>query len=89
MTVRIDASTEGVTTTVSVAGRLEGRTVSEFVKTCLSVEGELVLDLTPLRSADPTGIGEIRKLVQGGAVLRGASPFIQLLLDPQKAATTD
>ena len=76
-------------TTVSVAGRLDKRAVSEFVKTCLSVEGELVLDLNHLRSADPAGIGEIQRQVQGGAVLRGASPFIRLLLEPQQLAITE
>ena len=88
MTVRIETSAEGMKTTVSVAGRLDKRAVSEFVKTCLSVESELVLDLSHLRSADPAGIGEIQKQVHGGAVLRGASPFIQLLLDSQQLATT-
>ena len=87
MTVRIETSTEGMKTTVSVAGRLEERVVSEFVKTCLSVESELILDLTHLRSVDPASIREIQKLVQGGAVLRGASPFIRLLLDSQQLAT--
>jgi anti-anti-sigma regulatory factor len=89
MTVRIETSAEGTKTIVRVAGRLEERAVNEFAKTCLSVEGELVLDLTHLRSADPAGIGEIQKLVQGGADLRGASPYIELLLDPQQPATTN
>jgi len=88
MTVRIETSAEGMKTTVSVAGRLEERDVSEFVKACLSAESELVLDLAHLRSADPAGIGEIQELVQGGAVLRGASPFIRLLLDSQQLATS-
>ena len=88
MTVRIETSAEGMKTTVSVAGRLEQRVVSELVKACLSAESELVLDLTHLRSADPAGIDVIQELVQGGAVLRGASPFIRLLLDSQKPATT-
>jgi anti-anti-sigma regulatory factor len=88
MTVRIKTSAEGMKTIVSVAGRLEERAVSELVKTCLSVESELVLDLTQLRSADPAGIREIQKLVQGSALLRGASPFIRLLLDSQQLPTT-
>jgi len=88
MTVRIETSTRGMKTIVSVAGRLEERVVSEFVKTCLSAESELVLDLSHLRSVDPASIREIQKLVQGGAVLRGASPFIRLLLDTQQLATT-
>lgn len=88
MTVRIETSTEGMKTIVSVSGRLEKSVVSEFVKTCLSAEGELVLDLAHLRSVDPASIREIQEMVQGGAVLRGASPFIRLLLDSQQLATT-
>jgi anti-anti-sigma regulatory factor len=88
MTVLIKTSAEGLKSVVSVAGRLEERDVSEFMKTCLSAESELVLDLTNLRSVDPVGIGEIQELVQGGAILRGASPFIRLLLDSQQPATT-
>ena len=80
MTVRIQTSVEGTKTTVSVAGRLEDRAINEFVKTCLSVEGELVLDFTGLRSANPQGIEAIHEMVRGGAKLHGASPFIRLLL---------
>ena len=84
MTVRIQTSVEGTKTTVSVAGRLEDRAINELVKTCLSVEGELVLDFTGLRSANPQGIEAIHEMVRGGAKLRGASQFIRLLLDDLK-----
>jgi hypothetical protein len=46
----------------------------------------IVLDLTGLRSADPEGINAIRELVCGDAKLRGASPFIRLLLEDQPSA---
>ena len=81
MTVRIDTTSEGSNTTVSVAGRVDGSGVGELLRTCQSVEGGFVLDLAGLRSADPEGIEAIRKLVLGGAKLRGVSPFIRLLLD--------
>ena len=84
MTVRIEASAGEKKTAVSVAGRLERRGVGEFVKTCHSIEGDLVLDLSGLRSADDEGISAIQKLVQRGATLRGASPFIRLLLESQQ-----
>ena len=44
-------------------------------------EGELILDLTSLQSADPEGIEAIHELVRWGAKFRGASQFIRLLLD--------
>ena len=84
MTVRIETSAGEKKPTVSVAGRLEGLGVGEFVRTCRSIEGELVLDLSGLRSADAEGIEAIQKLVQGGARLRGASPFIRLLLESEQ-----
>jgi hypothetical protein len=85
MTVRIETTSEDLKTIVSIAGRLGGSGVHELLRTCRSVEGGFVLDLAGLRSADPEGIEAIRKLVRGGAKLRGVSPFIRLLLDDQPA----
>ena len=84
MTVRIETSTEDSKIAVRVAGRLENSGVSELLRVCRSIESELVLDLTGLRSADSEGIEAIHELVRGGAKLRGASPFIRLLLDDLK-----
>jgi anti-anti-sigma regulatory factor len=86
VTLRIDTTSEGSKTIVSVAGRLEGSGVHELLRTRQSIEGGFVLDLTGLRSADPSGIEAIRKLVRRGAELREVSPFIRLLLDDQPAA---
>ena len=84
MTVRIETSAGEKKPTVSVAGRLEGLGVGELVRTCHCIEGEPVLDLSALRSADAEGIEAIHELVRGGATLRGASPFIRLLLESQQ-----
>ena len=89
MTVRIETSLEESKTAVNVAGRLEGLGVGELVRTCHCIEGELVLDLSGLVSADDEGIKAIQKLVQRGAPLRGASPFILLLLNFQRPANAD
>jgi hypothetical protein len=86
MMVRIDTSPEDSKTAVSVAGYLSGSGVGELLRTCHSIEGEIVLDLSGLRSADPEGIKAIRELVRGGAELREASPFIRLLLDDRESA---
>ena len=88
MTVRIDTTSEDSKTIVSVAGRLSGLGVREFLRTCDSIDGELVLDLTGLRSAESEGINAIRELVRGGAKLRGVSPFIRLLLKDQPHVDT-
>jgi hypothetical protein len=89
MMVRIDTTLEDSKTIVSVAGRLASLGVCEFLKTCNSVEDELVLDLTGLRSADTEGISAIRELACKGAKLRGVSPFIRLLLEDQPQAVAD
>ena len=85
MTVRIDTTSEGSKAVVSVAGRLEGLGGRELLKTCRSIAGEFVLDLSGVLAADPEGIEAIHKAVSGGAELRGVSPFIRLLLDDQPA----
>jgi len=89
MTVRIETTSEDSKTIVSVAGRLADLGVRELLRTCHSIEGELVLDLTGLRSANPEGTDAIRRLVCGGAELRGASPFIRILVNNQQTPEVD
>ena len=86
MTLRVDAATHDSKTVVVVAGRLAGEEVREFLRACRAIEGEFELDLTSVRSADSEGIEAIRKLVREGRKLRGASPFIRLLLNDQTPA---
>jgi len=81
MTIRIEVSSENTGTTVSVAGRLEGLGVHELLEVCNAASGELVLELTDLRSADPRGVEAIQELLRVGAKLEGASSFVRLLLD--------
>ena len=73
-------TSEGSKTVVCISNRLDGAGVAEFKKACGPVEGELVLDLSHLRYADAEGTNLIRMLAKDGAEIRGASPFIQLLL---------
>ena len=89
MTIRID-TTLGITETiVSVSGRLEGAGVEELMRVCRSIGGEFVLDLTGVRSADPAGIDAIREMTLRSARLRGASPFMRLLLEDQPPGGAD
>jgi len=76
-------------TVVSAAGSLAGPAVSELLRTCRSIGGEFVLDLTGLRSAGSDGVSAIRELVCGCAKLRGVSPFIRLLLDDRKGGNVE
>ncbi len=86
MAVHIETRSEHSKTTVSVAGRLEGSGVREFLNICHSIEGTMVIDLSGLRSGDSEGLDAIRELNREGAELRGVSPFIELLLDQQSSA---
>jgi anti-anti-sigma regulatory factor len=81
MEIRIDITSEGPETVVYIIGRLSGAAVAELRKSCDPIEGVFLLDLSNLLLADDAGIDVIRKLCEKGTEVRGASPFIQLLLD--------
>lgn len=80
MAVRIDKALEGSTPVVCVAGRLSGIAVEELMKQCQTDMAEFVLDLSQLRSADEQGVAALRLLIRRGALVRGDSPFIRLLV---------
>jgi anti-anti-sigma regulatory factor len=81
MEIRIDITSEGPETVVYVIGRLSGASVAELRKACDPIGAVFLMDLSNLLFADDAGIDVIRKLCEKGAEVRGASPFIQLLLD--------
>jgi anti-anti-sigma regulatory factor len=81
MGIRIDITSEGSKTVVCIAGRLSGVSVAELRKACDPIEGVFVVDLSNLLFADDAGIHAIRAIVDKGAQVRGASPFVHLLLD--------
>ena len=81
MGIRIDITSEGPETVVYIIGRLSGAAAAELRKACDPIEGVFLLDLSNLLLADDAGIDVIRKLCENGAEVRGASPFIQLLLE--------
>lgn len=79
--VRIEITSEGPQTVVFIAGRLAGQAIVELREVCDPIAGAFVLDLSDLLAADDAGIKAMRTLGEKGAVVRGASPFIQMLLD--------
>lgn len=81
MEIRIDITAEGPETVVHVAGRLSEGAVAQFRQACDPIKGAFVLDLSGLLFADATGIDVIRMTVEKGAEVRGASPFVRLLLE--------
>ncbi len=81
MGIRIDHIRSGSTSVVHIAGRLSGTAVADLIHTCDPIEGPFVLDLSSLLFADERGISTIRAIVDKGAHVHGASPFIELLLE--------
>jgi anti-anti-sigma regulatory factor len=89
MEIRIDIISEGPETVVYIAGRLSGAAVAQLRKACEPIEGAFVLDLSSLIFLDDGGIDAIRTLGEKRAEVRGASPFVQLLLDSTPREKTD
>lgn len=89
MEIRIDIISEGPETVVHIIGRLSGVAVAELRKACDPIEGAFVIDLSNLLFADDAGIDVIRRLSEQEAKVRGASPFVQLLLDDAPGKETD
>jgi anti-anti-sigma regulatory factor len=89
MEIRIDITSEGPETVVYIVGRLSEVAVAQLRKACDPIEGAFVLDLSNLLFADDAGIDVIHTIVEEGAEIRGASPFVQLLLDDTPGKETD
>ena len=82
MTIRVTTETEETLTTIRLEGQLTSSSVPDVRAACEPVDTPLRLDLSGLRSADRDGIRALRSLLEKGAELRGANPYIsQLLLE--------
>jgi anti-anti-sigma regulatory factor len=81
MTIRIDVNSEGPEAVVYLAGRLSGDAAEQLGDTCDSINGTFVLDLSKLLFSDDAGIDVIRAINEQGTRIRGASKFIQLLIN--------
>lgn len=64
-----------------IDGRLTAEELPVLDKTCREIGRPYVLDLSGLQSADAAGSEKLRELAAGGVELRGASPYVQLLID--------
>jgi anti-anti-sigma regulatory factor len=84
MNVRVTRTIDGFRTVLQIAGRLDSVGVSLLEEESRSVAGALVLDLSQLVSADEAGIEMLRQLVARGAELKGALPYVQMLVDAKR-----
>ncbi len=80
MSIRITRTSDACGTVLQVDGQLCSENVAELTKEHRSVEGTLVLELSNLQSVDRAGVDVLLELVSLGAEIRGASPYIELLL---------
>jgi carbon storage regulator len=81
MSIRITRTSDAGGTVLQVDGQLCSENLAELTKEHRSAEGALILDLSNLQSTDPAGVVVLLELVSLGAEIRGASPYIELLLE--------
>jgi len=82
--IRIIQTVDDCQTVLKVDGWLKADDVEELSRVSQSVQGATALDLSELHSADREGVAVLRELVSLGMEIRGASPYIELLLKSNK-----
>ena len=80
MAIRISMTADERRTVLKVDGHLKAEDVEELAGAYRSAQGAMSLDLSELHSADRAGVETLRELVSIGAEIRGASPYIELLM---------
>ncbi len=79
--IRITATTELQRTVFRIDGRLTAEDVPVLDKKCSEAGRPHMLDLSNLLSADAAGSKKLRELSAGGVEIRGAAPYVQLLIE--------
>ncbi len=69
---------------LQVAGELVEEGVAELEEVVSSYAGEIVVDLSELRFADPSAIRTLLAIANNGVELRRASPYLRLLLTRER-----
>jgi anti-anti-sigma regulatory factor len=80
MTVWIRSKQLEVGTLVRVDGDLDTQDVGELVAICGAAAGPVILDLAELRTLDSVGEACLRRLIEGGATVNAAAPYIRVRL---------
>lgn len=80
LAIRITKRVDARQTILKVDGRLQTGDLEELTRACRGEQGATALDLSELLSADREGVSLLRELVALGVEVRGASPYIELLL---------
>jgi hypothetical protein len=80
MPIRVTTISEASGTLVKVDGWFKAEDVEEIVRLLEQLSGDTALDLSELQSADRAAVEVLRELIASGVQLRGASPYVDLLL---------
>ena len=79
--IHIIHTTKSQQTVFQIDGRLTAEDGRVLEKSCSEIGRPHVLDLSKLQSADRTGSQKLREMTSTGVQIRGASRYIQLLMD--------
>ena len=83
MSIRVTTRLDAGRTVVHIAGRFDAGDLDELAKLISADHVPRVVDLSELQSADAEGARMLRELVSSGSQIRGASPYIEMLLKEQ------
>jgi ABC-type transporter Mla MlaB component len=87
LTIRVRAEAGETATTIRIEGQLTSDGVPDVRAVCESASPPLRLDLSGLRTADSDGIQALQSLLEAGAELHGANPYINQLMLQARSKT--
>ena len=80
MTIRITVTPSELGTGIKIDGNLNTEELSEVDAVCGSAAEPIVFDLSDLRTLDSDGEACLRRLLDGGATVDAATPYIRMRL---------
>jgi len=89
MSIRINIESEGSVAVLHVAGQLDRASAAQLSEIIEPMEGDIAMDLSELTFADDAGVEVIRSLNEKVSDIRGASTFIQLLINGNSPNRTE
>jgi hypothetical protein len=84
---RMTTEKRGVLTLVTLDGRLEDPDVEEIHRVLSDVSMPAILSLSGLETCSGGAVAELKKWLSTGFTLKGATPFIRMLLNNETGHT--
>ena len=81
---RISIQPKSTTTTVTLDGDLNDQDTAEVHLVLSEIAGDTTLDLRGLETCSEMAAGELRSWIDKGATIKGANPYIRMLLIHEK-----